>query len=157
MLVLAEEGEEPRAELPQVGGARRTALNERAGTALGPDAPPEDQFVLALGKALAQLRELVADEPPGRAGEDALDVGLPGARAHDPRPRPPAEQKIEGVGEDRLARAGLAGDRGQTGPQPQFSPLDQKQVLNPKLQEHYEQVYQRVPTEQRERGPPTER
>ena len=54
---------------------------------------------------------------------------MPGARLA-------AEQQVERVGQHRLARAGLARDRVQPGPEPQLGPLDQQQVLDAQLEQH---------------------
>ena len=71
-----------------------------------------------------------------RKVEDTLDVGLAGAGANDPRPRAPAEEQVEGVGEHGLAGARLAGEHVQAGREPQLRLLDQQQVLDTKLLEH---------------------
>ena len=68
--------------------------------------------------------------------EDALDVGLAGARPHDPGPRPAAEQQVERVGEHGLARAGLACEHVQPRRETQVGPLDEQQVLDVQLVQH---------------------
>ena len=131
MLVLAVEGEQRAAELAQVGDGRRAPVEVGARAPVGADAAREHQL---LGVGAQALAELLAQAV--RAGRRPLDVGLAGAGANDPRPRAPAQQQVERVGEHRLAGAGLAGEHVQPGRQPQLGLLDQQQVLDAKLLQH---------------------
>ncbi len=136
VLVLAVEGEQATAEQLQLGGARGAAGEEGGGAAGGGDAAAEDDLLGLLGQARGDLRQLRLLQQPGRQVEDALHPGLPGPRPDDLRPRLAAHQQVERVGEHRLPRAGLAGDRVQPLAEPQLGLLDQQQVLDPKLTEH---------------------
>ncbi len=72
--------------------------------------------------------------------EDALDIGLLGARADDAPARLAAEQQIECVRQHRLAGAGLAGDHVQARTEHQLGRLDQQEVLDAQLGEHAAQL-----------------
>ncbi len=54
------------------------------------------------------LREEAGEPAPGRHVEDALDVGRVGAGADELRAEPAAEERPDGVDDDRLTGAGLA-------------------------------------------------
>jgi hypothetical protein len=131
MLVLAVERDERLGELAQVGHGGRAAVDERARAPVGADAPGEHDLVGIGRQALAEL----AAQRVGQL-EDALDVGLGGARPHDARLRPPAEQEVERVGEHGLARPGLPRQHVQPAREPQFGPLDEQEVLDAQLAEH---------------------
>ena len=73
---------------------------------------------------------------PAGGSKHALDICLVGAGAHDAPPRLPAEQQVERLGEHRLARAGLAGDRVQATVESQLGALDQQQVPDAQLDQH---------------------
>ncbi len=139
MLVLSEEGEEPAAEHLKVGRGGGAALDEGPRAPAGPHPAREDDFIttsVVVADPVAQLGQLRLLEQAGRQLEHALHVGVAGARAHDSRPRLPAQQQVQGVREHRLARAGLPRDRRQPGAGPQLGPLDQQQVLDAQLEEH---------------------
>ena len=88
---------------------------------------------------------------PFRQLEDALDVGLGRARAHDPRARAPAQEQVEGTGEHRLARSRLPRDHVQSRRELEARVFDQQQVLDGQLEQHAPTVYQQTGTE---RGAP---
>ena len=136
VLVLAEEGDQPPAERLQVGRRGRPPLDERARAPLGGHAAGEHDLLERLVDPLPQLGQLGLVEQTRGQREHALHVRLTRTRPDDPRARLAAEQEVERVGEHRLARAGLAGDRGQARPRPQLGALDQQQVLDAELQEH---------------------
>ena len=131
MLVLAVEREQRAAELAQVGRRGAAAAEVGARAALGADAAGEHELLGVLGQPVA---ERVAQRVGQR--EHALDVGLRRAGAHDPGARLAAEQQVERVREHGLARAGLAGEHVQAGPEAQLGPLDQQEVLDAQLVQH---------------------
>ena len=136
VLVLAVEGEQPRAERPQLRGRGRAPADEGAGPPRGADPPAEHDLVGVVGKPLGDRRQLGVVEGSGREREDALDPGLLGARADDLGTRAAAHQQVERVGEHGLSRPGLAGDRVQARLEAQLGALDQQQVLDPQLVQH---------------------
>ena len=136
VLVLAVEGEQPRAERAQVGGRGRAARDEGARPPRAADPPAEHDLVGVLGQPRGDLGQLGIVERAGRELEDALDPGLVRAGPHDLRPRPAAHQQVERVREHGLARPGLARDRVQPLAEAQLGALDQEQVLDPQLEEH---------------------
>ena len=136
VLVLPVEGEQPGAERPQVARRCGTPLHEGARPPRGRDPAPEDDLVGVGGKALAQLGQLGIGEQLLGKREDSLHVGLIGSGADDLRARLSAHQQVERVGEDRLPRPGLAGDRVQPAREAELGALDQQQVLDPQLVQH---------------------
>ena len=124
MLVLAVEGEQARADRPQVAGGGGAALDEGAGPTRCRDPAPEHDLLGLLREPFAKLGELRLAQQAGRQGEHPLDVGLLGTRANDLRARLAPHQEVERVGEDRLARAGLAGDRVQPAREAKLRALD---------------------------------
>ena len=68
----------------------------RRGAALRAHPATDDQLSGLVVQSLAQVDEFLVVEQAGRQLERALDVSLAGAGTHDPRPRPAAEQKVEG-------------------------------------------------------------
>ena len=106
VLVLAVERQQPAAELLQVGLGGGAPAHVGAGATVGPHPAGQHDLLGVGGQALGarQLR---------RQGEHPLDVGLGGAGPHDPAPRPAAEQQVQGVRQQRLAGAGLAGEHVQ--------------------------------------------
>jgi hypothetical protein len=131
VLVLAVEGEQARPQRPEVGGGGRAPLDERARPTRQPDAPAEHDLARALREPLRDLRQLGLLEQPVGQGEHPFHVRLLGAGSDDLRPGLPAHQQIYRVGEDRLARPGLAGDRVEPLSEPQLGTLDQQQALDP--------------------------
>ena len=131
VLVLAVEGEQALPQALQVGDGGGAAVDVRAGPPVGADAPREHDLLGVGGEQLAALGVQLRGQR-----EAALDVGLGGAGAHDPGAGAPAEQQVEGVGEDGLAGAGLAGEDVQPGGQLELGPLDQEEVLDAQFVQH---------------------
>src|SRR4051794_37263885 len=133
VLVLAVEGEQSAAERLQVRGRCRPALHEGPRPALDAHTAADHDFVLALGQALAELRELVAVEEARWEGKDALHLGLGRARPDDPRTGLPSQEQVQRVCEDGLSGPRLARDDVEAGLETQLRALDQKQVLDSQL------------------------
>ena len=136
VLVLAVEGEQPAAEQLQVGGRGGATGDEGRGPARGGDPPAQHDLLGALGQPLGEVGHLGLVEQSGGQVEGALDPGLTGSGPDDLRPRLATHQQVEGVGQHRLAGAGLAGDRVEALVEAQLGALDQQQVLDPKLAQH---------------------
>ena len=137
VLVLAEEREQPAAEVAKVRRRGRAALHVRAGAPLGADPASEHHLALVRrAHALPQLCELGVLQEPGGRLERALHIGLRRPGPHDPRPRLAAQEQVERVGQHGLARARLPRDRVQPVAGPQVGPVDEQEVLDAQLQEH---------------------
>ena len=132
-LVLAVERQQRRARLAQIGGRGAPAAQVGPRPALGAHTPREHEL-------LGVLRDPVAQQHPElvRQREDALDVGLRGARAHDARARLAAEQQIQRMREHRLARARLPREHVQARTEAQLGPFDQEEILDAQFVEHVE-------------------
>ena len=137
VLVLAVERQQRAARVAQVGRRRAAAAEVGARAALGADAAGEHDLLGVRREPVAELGAQLV-----REREDALDVGLGRARAHDPRPRLAAEQQVDRVREHGLARPRLPRQGVQARPEAQLGALDQQQVLDAQLVEHRPTVYQ---------------
>ncbi len=148
VLVLAVEGDQARAQLAQVADRGGASVEKGAGAPVHIDAPRQDQPLQLLLDAhvLGQQAGKFLTDVLGHR-EHSLDVGLLGARPDDAAARASSHQKIQGVGEHRLAGARLAGEHVQTGREEQLGALDQEQVFHAQLAKHVRQVYQRPPTD----------
>ncbi len=132
-LVLAVERQQRRARLAQIGGRGAAPAQVGPCPALGAHAAREHEF-------LGVLRDPVAQQHSEFFGqrEDALDVRLRGAGAHDARPRLAAEEQIQRVGEHRLARARLPREHVQARTEAQLGPFDQEEILDAQFVKHVE-------------------
>ncbi len=91
MLVLAVQLDQARGQILERAGGRERAVDERAAAALRGDLAPDEQFVaVRLSKIASTVGDLFA-------GPDEVAGGAA------------AEQQADGLDEDRLAGAGLAG------------------------------------------------
>jgi hypothetical protein len=72
----------------------------------------------------------------GVDGELGADAGLPGAGAEQQPVGAAAERKAEGIEQDRLAGAGLAGQHGQAGADLQVQAVDEDDVADRQVQQH---------------------
>ncbi len=140
VLVLTVESEQLCADLAQLGDSRRAPAEVGSSAAIGPHSPRQYELVRIrretieyLGHGLGYVRRT---SRPRRQREDALDVCLVCARPHDPATSPSTEQQLERVGEDRLARAGLAGEDVEALSEAQLRPLEEQQVLDAQLFQH---------------------
>ena len=109
-------------------GASPPGVGARA--SVGEHPPGQHQTVLALGSQVGQRLEPLFLEQAGGHVELRLDVGLFGAGAEVGRVPLRTEQEADRLGEDRLARAGLAGDRVQPGRGREIGLADQHEVLD---------------------------
>ena len=85
---------------------------------------------------LGDRLELGIVEDPLREVELGLDVGLLGAGAQVPRVAGGPEEEPDGLSEDRLARAGLAGDRVEPGSEGEVGLADEDEALDAQTAEH---------------------
>ena len=80
--------------------------------------------------------EAVLVEQARRQLELGLDVGLVGGRAEEARVALRPEEEPDGLGEDRLARTGLARDRVQPGRELELGLADEHEVLDTEPAQH---------------------
>ncbi len=102
----------------QLPDRRQAAIDIRAAAPIGGQHPREDPL-----------------RPVGRL-EATLDTRLARALSHQRRVGPAPEEQIERLDEQRLPRAGLSGDRGQTGPEQQREVVHDPEVGDVQLVQH---------------------
>ncbi len=119
MCVLAVQIDEQGAALGQLARGGEAAVDVRAAATLAGDHPGQHRLVARSG----------AHEPP-------LDARLGGAVAHQRGVGATAEEQIDGLDDERLARTGLAGDGGESGPEDQVEIGDDSQVDDVEFDEH---------------------
>ena len=97
-----------------------------------------DETRLTLRLQLGDRLEIGVVEDPVRQVELGLDVRLLGPRPEVAGVAARAEQEPERLREDRLPRAGLAGDRVQAGHDGQLRVADEHEVLDAEASQRYE-------------------
>ena len=118
VLVLAVEREQAARQLAQLADGDRATAEIGPRATVGADAARQH-------KLAGVHRKMLAAQAFGEL-EHTLDVGLRRTRPDDPRARPPAEQEVQRMGQDRLAGAGLAGDHVEAADQLEAGLLDQQ-------------------------------
>ena len=131
LLELARHRDQPLGCGREVLAGDRTPPRVGARTPVGEHATCENEAGLVLGRELGESRELLVLEEPLRYVELGLDVCLAGGGADRAGVALRAEQEPDRLREDRLARAGLAGDRRQPGGRRELSLPDEDEVLDP--------------------------
>ncbi len=111
----------------------RLVVDESAGAAVGELHPAQDH--------LAGVFEAVVGEHRGRRMalrhiEHGRDLALLGAVAHEAGIAAAAERERKGIEQDRLARAGLAGQHRQAPGEFDIEPLDQDDVADRQTRQH---------------------
>ena len=130
LLELPGHGNQPLAESGDVLPRRRAAPRVGARPAVREDAAREHEALLALGPELRErLEPLLVENALGQV-ELGLDVRLLPAGAHVAGLPLRAEEQADGLGEDRLPRPRLAGDRVQPRSELELRLLDQDEVLD---------------------------
>ena len=137
VVVLAVDLDQCRAERAQHLHAHRLVVDEGAGAAIGELDPAHDQLVLDCGigdqivlREQAARRMILADVEGGG------HLALLGAFAHQSRVAARAERQRKRVEQNRLAGAGLAGQRGKAGAEVDIQAIDQNDIANGKAGEH---------------------
>ena len=133
--VLAVDVEQMLGQLAQLGDGGGAAVDPRAALALGVDDAAQQQRVLgAVGGVEAGFLQ------PGGEGGGAVelgrDLGAGGALAHDGGVAARAQGQLQRVDQDGLARAGLAGEGGETGGEVQLQRRDDDEVLEAQAAQH---------------------
>ncbi len=114
--------------------AHRLIVDEGARAPVAKLHAPQDQPVFGSDAVIGEQRErrmVALDLEGGR------DLPLLGAVAHKARVAAAAERKREGIEQDRLARAGFAGEHRQAGRVVDVEPFDQDDVTNRETGEHF--------------------
>ena len=130
LLELTGHGHEP------LGGGRHVLTSScsspRIGTraAVAEDAPRDDEPLLVLGAQLEERQEVLLVERPGRRLQLGFDVRVCPLGAHERDVATRAEQQPDGLGEDRLPRSRLTGDRVEARSQVELGLPDQDEVLD---------------------------
>ena len=114
--------------------------------ALGLGVAPIDQAAAGEGRIDRQAQQAALAPPVdrGQAGglEDGGDLGALAAGAHDARARPVPQDETERVEQNRLAGAGLAREHGHPRADLEGHPLDDGQVADLELGQHYSSLAQ---------------
>ena len=136
LLELARHRDQPLARRGKVvaGGAATPGVG--AGAPVREDTAREHEAVLVLRPELGQRSHVFVVEEPWRRLKLGLDVGLLAVLADEGVVAPASEEETDRLREDRLARAGLAGDRVQAGRERQLGLADEDEVLDSKAAQH---------------------
>ncbi len=95
-----------------------------------------EQQVALLGLQLLALQPVTHRGREAEAGLDPPPIGATPQQAGPLAALGTAQQGIEGIEQDRLTGAGLAGEHGEAGREHQLQPLDQGNVLEAQTREH---------------------
>ena len=136
LLELAGHRDEALDECRNVLPRCRPAPGVRAAAAVGEHAPGRDEPRLPFGSQLGDGRESIVVEQPVREVELGLDVGLGGGRADVAGRSLRSEQQPDRLGENRLARSGLARDHVEARPERQVGLADQDEILDVEPPKH---------------------
>ena len=131
LLELAGHRDQPLGGCREVLAGDGTAPRVGARAPVGKNPPRNDEAGLVLRRELGESGELLVLEESLGQVELRLDVGLPGGGADRPRVTLGAEQEPDRLGEDRLPRTGLAGDRRQSLGRRELSFPHEDEVLDP--------------------------
>ena len=136
LLELARHGDQALGGRGEIVAGRRAAPRVGAGAAVGKDAAREHEPFLVLGPQLGERLELlVLEERRGRL-QLGLDVGLDGVGADERGVPSRTEEEADRLREDRLPRAGLAGDRVQARREVELGLADEDEILDPEPAQH---------------------
>ncbi len=133
LVVLAVDFHQRRAKRAQHLDADRLVVDEGAGTAVGELHAAHDQLVLT---AEIILRKQAARRMVFAEIERGNHLALLGALAHHRGVAARAERQRESIEQDRFAGAGLAGQRGEAGPEIDVQAIDQDDVADGKASQH---------------------
>ena len=132
--VLAVQVDEPLADLVQLRERRGPAVDPGATPALRVERPAQQERAVGRG-------EVVRSEPLGDARaivhvERGGELGPVGARPELPQLETVAQQQREGVEQDRLARARLAGQHGEAAVELEVERFDDDEIADGQQPEH---------------------
>ena len=136
VVVLAVDFDQAGADLAQQPGRDRLVVDERLAAATGIDLAADDQrfarFDLDPGIVEGAARGMVG----GERGKGRGHAGAVAALADQPAIGACAEREAERVEQDRLARAGFAGQHAQPARKLEVERLDKHNVANGKRGQH---------------------
>jgi hypothetical protein len=135
LLELTGHADEELGRPGHVLASRRATPGVGPRPAVGEDPAGEDDARLALRPQLRERQALLVEEPV-RHVEFGLHVGLVGSGSDRLGIALRAEEEPDCLREDRLAGAGLAGDRVQAGRELELGLADQDQVLDTQTAQH---------------------
>ena len=130
--VLAVDVDQSLAELAQQRGGGRVAIHQRARAPLGVDHPAQQHAARVAG-------ELALGQPGVErlaAAEACADVGARRAFADHAGVGAPAHRQRQGVEQDRLARAGLAGEHREARAELDVERIDDDEVAKSQREQH---------------------
>ena len=133
LVVLAVDLDQRGAERLQGLRAHRLVVDESAGAAVGELHAAQDQLVLGRDVVCRHQR---ARRMRGRQLEGGGHLALLGAVAHQRDVAARAQRQREGIEQDRLAGAGLAGQHRQAAREIDIEPIDQDDVADREPGEH---------------------
>jgi hypothetical protein len=133
LVVLALHLDQRRTQAAQQRDANGLVVDEGAGAAVRLHHAAQHQVFLGLDALLAQD---VEGRVAGWRMEGGDDRGLRLSGAHHARFRTAAQCQAQAVEQDRFARPGLAGQRGQAGAEGEIEPFDQHHVADGEAGEH---------------------
>ena len=128
------------ADLAQQRHARRLVVDEDAAAPVGRLRAPQDQVALFVEAVVAHD---VAGEMVGGKVEDGRDAALRSTMAHQRGVAARAQRQRQRVEQDRLARAGLAGQHRQAGGKIDVEPFDQNDIADRQVGEHQSMIPKR--------------
>ena len=137
VVVLAMDLDQRLADAAHQGDAGGTVVDEAAGPAVGGLDAAQDQIAFA---EILLVEAVVEEDRPhagaGRQVEGGRHLALLGAMAHQAAIAAPAEGERQRIEQDRLARAGLARQHGETLVEGNVEPFDENDVADRKMNEH---------------------
>ncbi len=140
VLVLAVDLDQQRGQFRELGHGRRAPVDPGARAAVGAQGAPQLALAAIVELGFAQPRQRV-----GRVVERELgdQLGARGAVADHAAVGAQPGQEAEGVDQQRLAGAGLAGNHGEAGPEFQFGDGDDGEVADGQAGQHRNSVRDR--------------
>jgi hypothetical protein len=141
LLELPRHSDRPFGDHGEILTCRASSPRVGAGPSVGEDPAGQHEAVLALRAELRECFGTLLLEDRLRQIELRLDVRLVRARADEARVALRAEQETDRLGEDRLAGAGLAGDRVEAGVEREVGDADQHEVLDVQAAQHAGEWY----------------
>src|SRR5262249_37471256 len=136
LLELSGHRDQPIGDARNVLARGASAPGVGARPAVAEDAPREDEAVLVRWAQVGDRLEVRVLDQPRADLQLWLDVCLRAVRADQRRIPPAAEQEADRLGENRLPRSRLAGDRVEAGREVELGVADEDEVLDAQTAQH---------------------